>query len=216
MAYVLHHAPADYRNAEGGGRASRIEVATAEWNGQRFQARSGTSGVMALARMLVAAGAPDGPWRALTVEGKPSTHGPSLHRLAELTISEPDVGSVKIIPFTPYQGRPESSGLQASARVVNGASSASGISLPLRIRRPSTTRHSRSGAGASTALESSMAGPPPAPSSRPRSHPLPCASIASGGFLSPSGGLISCPPVGPPPAAPGNDAPVAPGGGTLS
>jgi len=63
---------------------------------------------MALARVLVEAGAPDQPWR---VPGR--LHGPSLHRLARLTVTETGGG----VRFGLYDGRtrekPAAEALQA-------------------------------------------------------------------------------------------------------
>jgi hypothetical protein len=81
-AYVLHRGPQGFPNG------GYVETAWAEWGGQRFDARSRSSAVMELARCLVAAAAPDGPWRSVTAADTPSTFGPSLHRLARLTVEE--------------------------------------------------------------------------------------------------------------------------------
>ena len=82
MPYVLHRGPQEF--PDGG----YVETAWCEWDGRRFEARSPSSAVMELARRLVAAGAPDGPWRSVTPTGTPSMSGGSLHRLARLTVSE--------------------------------------------------------------------------------------------------------------------------------
>lgn len=47
---------------------------------------------MALARRMVAAGAPDGPWQAIGPDRRARFYGRSLHRLALLTIAEGDSG----------------------------------------------------------------------------------------------------------------------------
>jgi hypothetical protein len=86
---------------EGGGC---VESVSCEWAGQRFEARSRSSAIMELARRLVAAGAPDAPWQSVTVDGEPSTYGPSLHRLAWLTIKE---GVREGIKLGRYQERPD-------------------------------------------------------------------------------------------------------------
>lgn len=54
---------------------------------------------MALARQLVAAGYRDGPWQAVGRDGKPRLVGPSLHRLAKLTIRENDRDGIRLRPF---------------------------------------------------------------------------------------------------------------------
>jgi len=68
------------------GSAQR-DIATTEWMGQQFRAVSGNGACMALARQLVEAGCPDQEWMTQTAAGKPSLKGPSLHRLAQLTIT---------------------------------------------------------------------------------------------------------------------------------
>jgi len=97
--YILNHGPAEYVNEAGSKRATRIEVAFCVWDGRRFEARSSKSAIMKLARMLVGAGAPDAEWRSFTAAGTPSMSGPSIHRLAKLTVSEPAAGSIKIVPY---------------------------------------------------------------------------------------------------------------------
>ena len=89
------------------GRESR-DIAECEWRGQRYTAASSHGAAMALARQLVAAGAPDQPW---CVPGR--LHGRSLHGLARLTVTETDGG----VRFGLYDGRtrekPAAAALQA-------------------------------------------------------------------------------------------------------
>ncbi len=58
---------------------------------------------MALARALVAAGVPDGPWQAER-NGVPVLRGPSLHRLAGLTVIETEAGARGFGRFKPKPG----------------------------------------------------------------------------------------------------------------
>ena len=74
-------------------RADGADIAEAL--GHRAESRHGAT--MALARILVAGGVPDGPWQAER-NGVPVMRGPSLHRLAGLTITE-DGGRERIIKW---------------------------------------------------------------------------------------------------------------------
>jgi hypothetical protein len=56
-----------------------------------------------IARKLVSAGEPDGPWEAAW-EGRPvSLRGPSVHALAAIVATETDAGA-KWAPWVPYPG----------------------------------------------------------------------------------------------------------------
>jgi hypothetical protein len=74
-------------------------TATATWSGRNFSARTQSGVTMALARELVAAGCPDQAWQAERA-GAVALFGPSLHRLALLTVSE---GGRDGPRFTKYQ-----------------------------------------------------------------------------------------------------------------
>jgi hypothetical protein len=64
----------------------------AECNGLRAISRNGAE--MELARMLIAAGHPDGPWEAADAKTcRKRLYGGSIARLAQLTISEGDAGT---------------------------------------------------------------------------------------------------------------------------
>jgi hypothetical protein len=78
-------------------------VASAEWNDLPYVAISQSEPSCKLARMLVAAGAPDGPWEA-TQDGTVVWRGRSLHRWAGLTVSEPDRGPATFVKFVPFGG----------------------------------------------------------------------------------------------------------------
>ena len=69
-----------------------IDVAEATYRGQTYRASSRHGCTMVLARQLVAAGAPDGPWRAIGPDGRTWFTGRSLHRLAALTIEDAESG----------------------------------------------------------------------------------------------------------------------------
>ena len=79
-----------------GASSARQDAATAEWNGQRFEAVSRHGALMALARRLIDAGCPDLPWEAGR-PGKRDLFGSSLHRLGRLTVGESDSGSGPVI-----------------------------------------------------------------------------------------------------------------------
>lgn len=55
--------------------------------------------LMKLARLLASLGMPDQPWRTLRA-GRVCMHGPSLHRLADLTVHETLAGP-RIARFVP-------------------------------------------------------------------------------------------------------------------
>lgn len=78
------------------------DQAEADFDGRHYTCdnQRGGSATMNLARMLVAAGAPDGQWQARGKTGRLRFLGPSLHRWAKLTISESD--RLKLTPYAPY------------------------------------------------------------------------------------------------------------------
>jgi hypothetical protein len=75
------------------------DIAEAEHDRQPFRAVSRHGATMALARLLKAAGVPDGPWQAIGTDGRLRFYGPSLHRLAALTIADSDDGRLRVVPF---------------------------------------------------------------------------------------------------------------------
>jgi hypothetical protein len=77
-------------------RPDGMAVAETTFAGQPFTAASRHGATMALARQLVAAGAPDGPWRVVGDGGLVRFFGQSLHRLATLTVTERDNGGLAI------------------------------------------------------------------------------------------------------------------------
>ncbi len=81
-------------------QGGRRDCATCEWWGRRFEAVSRHGATMALARLLVEAGCPDLPWEAGR-PGKRDMFGPSLHRLAGLTVEENDHHGPVFRPFKP-------------------------------------------------------------------------------------------------------------------
>lgn len=83
------------------GTAAGMDIAGATFGGVDHEARSRNGATMALARKMVAAGAPDDRWRALR-NGVTVMFGPSLHRLAMLTIADPDNGRMSIRRWTAY------------------------------------------------------------------------------------------------------------------
>jgi hypothetical protein len=73
------------------------DIAATHWNGQPYEASSTHSATMKLARLLVAEGCPDQPWEARGTDGQRRYFGKSLHRWAELTLTEsPETGRVAI------------------------------------------------------------------------------------------------------------------------
>jgi hypothetical protein len=65
-------------------QAEGIDVSVAQWNGQTFSVASAAGTTQALARKLIEAGAPDGPWEAVGQNWPRRFGGPSLYRLARL------------------------------------------------------------------------------------------------------------------------------------
>ena len=76
------------------------DYAQCEWNGRSYQVLR-LSATTALARKLVADGCPDQPWHCY-VDGQRSLFGPSLHAWAKRIVSERDIGSFVIQPFTEH------------------------------------------------------------------------------------------------------------------
>lgn len=83
------------------------DIAGANLGGRTVRAVSRRGATMALARRLVAAGCADQPWQAVGVDGRLRFHGPSLHRLAGLTIREDDRVGPLLEAYRPYSGAPD-------------------------------------------------------------------------------------------------------------
>ena len=100
MGLLITILPSTISSPTSGG--AQIDQATAEWNGKTFAARSKRGVIPAIARALLAAGCPDQPWQAQR-GSLTAMYGPSLARVAELTVTEPDHGHgprfVKYIPL---------------------------------------------------------------------------------------------------------------------
>lgn len=73
------------------------DTASTIYAGRTFTASSRNGASMKLARLLVAAGCPDQPVEVRWPDGAPRFSARSLHRLAELTITEPDAGALRIV-----------------------------------------------------------------------------------------------------------------------
>ncbi len=73
-------------------------TASAIWGGVQHVARTAGATIMELARVLVVAGCPDAPWQAKR-GNKVALHGPSLHRLAGLVITESDAIGPRVAPY---------------------------------------------------------------------------------------------------------------------
>ena len=99
--------------------ATGIDVAEAEHAGQLYRATSRHGATMALARMLVAAGAADTAWQALDAGGAVRVYGASLHRLARLTVHEEDTRGLRFRGWEP-----------PPAAIPRGARVATGLAMP--------------------------------------------------------------------------------------
>ena len=95
------------------GDRAPYDVAQAHYRGRLWQASSRNGATMVLARDLVAAGVPDGPWRAVDRDGRSCFGGGSLHRLAGLTVKERDRQGLRIEGWTPAPDRHANSPLLA-------------------------------------------------------------------------------------------------------
>ena len=78
---------------------TRIDLARCTWKGRTLETASRHGASMVLARQLVAAGCPDQPYEARDADGRLLFFGPSLYRLARLTIREADTIGPRIVPF---------------------------------------------------------------------------------------------------------------------
>ena len=84
-------------------RSDGTDIGEATWRGQTFRATSRNGVTMAVARLLVGAGAPDGSWEGVGCgDGRKRLQGRTLHGLAKLSISEPDRSTFKLVPWQPY------------------------------------------------------------------------------------------------------------------
>lgn len=70
--------------------------ATAVWRRRRYVASSRSGAAFALARLLVDAGAEDGPVEVGGIAYR------SLHRMAGLTVTEGRTTSVRTVPYVPF------------------------------------------------------------------------------------------------------------------
>jgi hypothetical protein len=83
-----------------GQRSDGVDTAEAEWCGQHYRANATNGATMKLARTLVSARAPDGPWQAER-GGRVALAGPSLHRLACTTVVQDERGE-RFVRWRPY------------------------------------------------------------------------------------------------------------------
>jgi hypothetical protein len=77
------------------------DLATASFGGRTYEARGRHGSACAVARLLVEAGCPDGPWQTVKRDGMVCLSGKSLHRLARLTVEE---GPERGPQFVPWRG----------------------------------------------------------------------------------------------------------------
>ncbi len=80
------------------------ELAQAYLAGRLLEVSSVSGAACALARLLVSAGVADGPWETLGEDGQRRLYGPSLHRLAKLTVAD-DARGVRFVKWESYPGR---------------------------------------------------------------------------------------------------------------
>jgi hypothetical protein len=76
----------------GRGTSAPWDTASAKVDGIDYAARSRSSAVCKLCRLLRDGGVPEQPWMALTLTGKPSMRGRSIYAMADRSISEGDRG----------------------------------------------------------------------------------------------------------------------------
>jgi hypothetical protein len=79
------------------------ELAKAVHAGRPWEASSTKGAVCALARLLVQNGVQDCVWETRGEDGKRRLYGPSLRRLAKLTVTD-DVRGVNFRKWVPYPG----------------------------------------------------------------------------------------------------------------
>jgi hypothetical protein len=84
-------------------KSDGTDRAIAEFGGQLYEAESRAGAVMALARELIAAGCPDQRWIAVGKKGAVRFRGPSLLRIAGLTIVEREQRGLAIVKWSAYQ-----------------------------------------------------------------------------------------------------------------
>jgi len=104
-------------------RSDGKDVASAVWEGRGFMAVSRNGATMKLARRLVEAGCPDGPWQACGAEGV-RFHGPSLHGLAKWTIWEGD-GPMRLARYVEKPRFPARDATQDGAEPLPASAEAS-------------------------------------------------------------------------------------------
>ena len=81
------------------GTIDPYDTATATVGGNAYAARSRSSAVCKLTRLLRDSGAPDAPWIAITGHGTTALRGRSVYAMASRTISERDRGGMRWAAF---------------------------------------------------------------------------------------------------------------------
>ena len=89
-----------------------IDVASAEAGGKQYEAQSGNGATMRLARQMVKDGLPDGAWQAVGADGRVRLRGPSLFRLAKLTVHWTDKDGPRIRPHREWPGQVKPEGTE--------------------------------------------------------------------------------------------------------
>ena len=74
---------------------------TAEVDGVIYRAKSTHGATSELCRVLVEAGIPDGPWEARR-NGRVAFSGPSIHRMATLTMTEGIAQPLRYVKWAPF------------------------------------------------------------------------------------------------------------------
>lgn len=82
------------------------DIAEIMIEGRPYQAISKNGVTMKLARRLVEAGYGNGPWQAVFPDGRLRLQGPSLHRLAKLTVQENDHSGLRLKQYRAFASRP--------------------------------------------------------------------------------------------------------------
>ncbi|MDE2463671.1 MAG: hypothetical protein KGO02_08165 [Alphaproteobacteria bacterium] len=81
-----------------------FDIATTEVGGKVYEAESKNGSTMRLARQMVQDGLPDGAWQVVNDQGHVRFYGPSLYRLAKLTVHETDKQGPRLRPYREFSG----------------------------------------------------------------------------------------------------------------
>ncbi|GAN79019.1 hypothetical protein [Acidocella aminolytica] len=101
-AVYIELLPPVLRSPTGGGPL--VERARCEVGGITYEAESKSGAICEICRGLMAAGVPDGPWRAYR-DGKLALIGRSVHRMAGMAVSEGGKSGPKWVKWRPFPDR---------------------------------------------------------------------------------------------------------------